>query len=71
MTARAKPLRKKFIAAGHTVNPGILLAGYGLPLLLGRAGFLSGGVGIVEGTMAALYTILDVPHAVAVVVILT
>ena len=42
-----------------------------MPLLLGWAGFLSGGVGIVEGTMAALYTSLDVPYAVAVVVILT
>lgn len=60
-----------FFAAGYRVSPAILLAGYGLPLLLGKAPLLPGGVGIVESTMAALYTGLGVPNAVAVVVILT
>ncbi|HOU13132.1 MAG TPA: lysylphosphatidylglycerol synthase transmembrane domain-containing protein [Anaerolineae bacterium] len=59
-----------FIAAGHAVSPGILLTGYGLPLLLGKVTFLPGGVGIVEGTMAALYNGLGVPNAVTVLVIL-
>jgi hypothetical protein len=59
-----------FVAAGHQVSPAVLLAGYGLPLLLGKAPLLPGGVGIVESTMAALYTGLGVPNAVAVVVIL-
>jgi uncharacterized protein (TIRG00374 family) len=59
-----------FVAAGHTVSPGILLAGYGLPLLLGKVSLLPGGVGIVEGTMAALYNGLGVPAPVTVVVIL-
>ena len=59
-----------FIAAGRRVSPAVLLAGYGLPLLLGKAPLLPGGVGIVESTMAALYTSLGVPNAVAVVVIL-
>ena len=60
-----------FVAAGHAVSPGILLVGYGLPLLLGKVSFLPGGVGIVEGTMAALYDGLGVPDGVTVVVILT
>jgi uncharacterized protein (TIRG00374 family) len=60
-----------FVAAGHAVSPGILLVGYGLPLLLGKMSFLPGGVGIVEGTMAALYDGLGVPDGVTVVVILT
>lgn len=60
-----------FVAAGHAVSPGILLAGYGLPLLLGKASFLPGGVGIVESTMAALYDGLGVPDPVTVVVILS
>ena len=60
-----------FVAAGHAVSPGVLLAGYGLPLLLGKVTFLPGGVGIVEGTMAALYDGLGVPDGVTVVVILT
>jgi uncharacterized protein (TIRG00374 family) len=60
-----------FIAAGHPVGPGILLAGYGLPLMVGKISFLPGGVGIVEGTMAALYGSLGVPNGVTVVVVLT
>ena len=59
-----------FVAAGHSVSPGVLLTGYGLPLLLGKVTFLPGGVGIVEGTMAALYNGLGVPNAVTVLVIL-
>jgi uncharacterized protein (TIRG00374 family) len=59
-----------FIAVDHPVTLGILLSGYGLPLLLGRVSFLPGGVGIVEGSMAALYNGLNVPNGVTVVVIL-
>jgi uncharacterized protein (TIRG00374 family) len=59
-----------FVAAGHAVNPGVLLTGYGLPLLLGKVSFLPGGVGVVEGTMTALYDSLHVPDGVTVVVIL-
>ncbi len=60
-----------FIAAGHPVSPGVLLAGYGLPLLLGRvAFFIPGGLGVVEGTMVALYDGLGVPDSISVVVVL-
>lgn len=60
-----------FMAAGHAVSPGVLLAGYGLPLLFGKIAFLlPGGVGVVEGTMAALYNGLGVPNPITVVVIL-
>lgn len=60
-----------FIAARHTVTLGILLMGYGLPLILGRMAFVvPGGVGVVEGTMVALYRGLGVPDSVAVVVVL-
>lgn len=38
-----------FVVAGFPVNVGVLLTGYGLPLLLGRMAFLvPGGVGVVE-----------------------
>jgi uncharacterized membrane protein YbhN (UPF0104 family) len=60
-----------FVAAGHRVSPEVLVAGYGLPLLLGKVPLLPGGVGIVESGMAALYTSLGVPKEVAVVVVLT
>lgn len=61
-----------FIAAGHPVRLSILLVGYGLPILFGKTAFLiPGGVGIVESTMAALYTGLGVPGPIVVVVILS
>lgn len=61
-----------FIAAGFPVGPEILLVGYGLPLLLGKIAFiLPGGIGVVESTMAALYTSLGVPSSIAVVVVLS
>jgi glycosyltransferase 2 family protein len=60
-----------FIAAGENVSLGMLLAGYGLPLLLGKVAFIiPGGVGVVESSMAALYTGLGVPQATTVVVVL-
>jgi len=60
-----------FLAAGYSISPGILLAGYGLPLILGRMAFIfPGGVGVIEGSMVALYNSLGIPNAISVVVIL-
>jgi uncharacterized protein (TIRG00374 family) len=60
-----------FIAAGRNITVGVLLSGYALPLLLGRVAFiLPGGVGVVESSMAALYSGLGVPGAISVVVVL-
>jgi hypothetical protein len=38
-----------FVAARYVVDPGILLAGYGLPLLLGQVSFLPGGLELWRG----------------------
>jgi len=60
-----------FIAASHRVSLGVLLTGYGLPLLLGKMAFMvPGGVGVIETTMVGLYDGLGVPDAVTVVVVL-
>jgi hypothetical protein len=60
-----------FIAAGNPVSLGVLLTGYGLPLLLAKmAFFIPGGVGVIESTMVGLYTSLGVPESVSVVVVL-
>ena len=59
-----------FVAAGHPVSPGVLLTGYGLPLLLGKLTFLPGGVGVVEATMTAMYNGLGIPNAVTIIVVL-
>jgi uncharacterized protein (TIRG00374 family) len=59
-----------FIASGNRITPGTLLAGYGLPLLLGKMAFvIPGGVGVVESSMVAIYDSLGIadPHTVVVV----
>ena len=64
-------LRYAFLAAGHSLHLSLLLAGYGVPLLLGRASFLPGGIAVVEVAMTALYGGLGVPASIAVVAVLT
>ena len=60
-----------FMAAGHNVSIGILIAGYGLPFILGKMAFiLPGGVGVIEAGMVAIYDSLKVPNPISVVVIL-
>ncbi len=61
-----------FIAAGHSVNLGVILAGYGLPFLISKIAFIfPGGLGVIETSMAAIFSTLGVPSEVSVVVILS
>jgi uncharacterized protein (TIRG00374 family) len=61
-----------FLAAGHQIHPGVLVAGYGLAYLLGKVAYISpGGVGLIEGGMTAIYSSLGVPQSIGVVVILS
>ena len=60
-----------FIAAGNPIPLLTLVAGYGVPILLGRSSFLPGGIAVVEIGMTALYVGLGVPSHVAIVVVLT
>jgi uncharacterized protein (TIRG00374 family) len=59
-----------YVAARHLVTPGKLLSGYALPLLIGKVAVIPGGIGLVEGTMVALYHGFGVPTATAVLVVL-
>ena len=59
-----------FAAVGHPVSISLLLAGYALPQLMGKALFLPGGVGAVESAMVALYASLGVDHEIGVIVVL-
>jgi glycosyltransferase 2 family protein len=59
-----------FLSAGHGVSLLVLVAGYGVPQLLGKLTVILGGIGVVETTMVGLYSILGVPTAIAVVVVL-
>lgn len=64
-------LRYAFVATGHQIYFHLLLAGYGVPILLGRTSFIPGGVAVIEVGMAALFAGLGVPANVAVVSVLT
>jgi uncharacterized protein (TIRG00374 family) len=59
-----------FRAVGYQPSAGVLLAGYGAPLMLGKFTVLPGGLGIVEGSMAGMFESLGTPGSVTVVVIL-
>lgn len=58
-----------FAAAGFTVWPAALLAGYGLPMLVSKLSPWPGAVGLVEGGMALVFTALGLDEEVAIVVI--
>lgn len=59
-----------FWAVGYRVGVAVLVAGYGIPQLLGKLTVILGGIGVVEATMVGLYTLLGTPKASAVVVVL-
>jgi glycosyltransferase 2 family protein len=59
-----------FWAAGFPVSGSLLLAAYGVPQLLGKLTVILGGAGVVEAGMVALYVILGVPKAAAIVAVL-
>lgn len=59
-----------FAAASHPVSLSILVAGYGMPQLLGKMTVILGGIGVVETTMVGLYHSLNIPDHIAVVAVL-
>ncbi len=59
-----------FLAAGEHIHFTALIAGYGVPILLGRASFLPGGIAVTEVAMAAIYGGLGVAANVAVITVL-
>ena len=60
-----------FISAGITIPIKILVIGYGLPLLFGKVAFIfPGGVGVIESSMAALFSSLGIPKTETIMVVL-
>lgn len=61
-----------FIAAGHAINIGVLVAGYSLSFLFAKgAFFIPGGIGVIESGMVAIYTNLGISGPICAVVILS
>ena len=59
-----------FAASGTPLRPAALIAGYGLPMLLGRISLLPGGIAVTEISMSGLYFSLGVARAPVIVSIL-
>ena len=60
-----------FLAAGYQVHLGVLFAGYGIPFLIAKIAFIvPGGVGVIEATMAALFSSLGVPKEISFVAVM-
>lgn len=59
-----------FLGTSHAISPGVLIAGYALPQLIGSMTFLPGGIGVVEGGMTGLFAALGVPAPTAVLTVL-
>ena len=67
----AATLALVFEAAGAPVGTATLLAGYGLPIMLGQASFLPGGLAVTEFSMSALYVSLGMRPSVVIATVLT
>jgi uncharacterized protein (TIRG00374 family) len=60
-----------FVAARQPLHLSVLLAGYGVPVLLGRSSFLPGGIAVIEIGMSACFAGLGIDTQVAIVAVLT
>lgn len=63
--ARAGALAAAFAAVGHPIAPSVALTGFCIGIAAGALSFVPGGVGVVEGTMSAVFVWLGVPLPIA------
>jgi uncharacterized protein (TIRG00374 family) len=59
-----------FIAFGHWVNAGVVIAGYTFAIIASVAGFLTNGVGVYEAGMIGAFTALGQPFSLAFAVVI-
>ncbi len=59
-----------FITIGYPISPGILLVGFAVGIFVSIISFIPGAIGIMEGSMAAIYYSLAVPLEVSIVAVL-
>jgi uncharacterized protein (TIRG00374 family) len=71
MAFDAATLALVFYAAGARVGTATLLAGYGLPIMLGQASFLPGGLAVTELSMSALFISLGLTPSVVIASVIT
>jgi uncharacterized protein (TIRG00374 family) len=71
MAFDAATLALVFYAAGTPIGAATLLAGYGLPIMLGQASFLPGGLAVTEVSMSAVYISLGLRPSVVIASVVT
>ncbi len=59
-----------FMTIGYRISPGILLIGFAIGIFVSITSFVPGAIGIMEGSMAAIYYSLAVPLEVAIIAVL-
>ena len=64
-------LYSAFVAIGHPIRPSYVVAGFAIGMFVSLVSLVPAGLGILEGSMAAVFASLDVPleHAVVAVLI--
>ncbi len=59
-----------FVAIGYSISPGVLVVGFAIGIFVSLISFIPGAIGIMEGSMAAIYYSLGVPLEVAILAVL-
>ena len=65
-SASAAALWACFLALGRPLGVGVLIAGFAIGVVAGLVSMVPGGIGVQDGSMAAVYALLGVPLGVAV-----
>ena len=55
-----------FHALGNDVNPGLVLAGFGIGVSMGNISMIPGGLGVQEASMVGIYVLMGIPLELAV-----
>lgn len=59
-----------FRAVNHPLSPGVVLVGFGIGLFVSLVSFVPGGLGLLEGSMTAVFVSMGVPLEASVVAVL-
>jgi len=59
-----------FVSIGYMIPPGVLIVGFAVGIFVSLLSVIPGAIGIMEGSMAAIYYSLNVPLEVAIIAVL-
>jgi uncharacterized protein (TIRG00374 family) len=63
-------LHFSFVTIGYRISPGVLVVGFAIGIFVSLISFVPGAIGIMEGSMAAIYYSLNVPLEIAIVAVI-